>query len=391
MSAALYIHVPFCRHKCIYCDFYSTTDLFHIDKYVNAVLTEIDFWSTDDFFQQQQFSTLYFGGGTPSLLSPEHLSAILQHLFSAFDFFNDAEITLEANPGAILQEKLSAYRSAGVNRLTLGIQSFQDDELRFLTRIHSAQEAQAAFKAARQAGFDNIGVDLIFGLPGQTLETWEKNCRRALELEPEHISMYGLTFEEHTPLWRQLQKGHIQKCDEEVERDMFIRGIDALKHAGYEQYEISNFARPGYSSKHNQKYWDASPFLSLGPSAHSYNGEKRWWNVSDTNLYINKVKRNTLPIENEEILSAAEKKQEFVLLGLRRKGGVNLSEWQRLTNRTQHDILLVVEHMFGELDTIRGFEPSRRKRALTVNENHLCLTQQGLLLYNSICENICAL
>jgi oxygen-independent coproporphyrinogen-3 oxidase len=386
--ASLYIHIPFCRHKCIYCDFYSVTHLDQIEQFISALFREIDLWATDPFFQQQTFSTLYFGGGTPSLLSAQQIASIINKVYSAFSFEADAEVSIEANPGALLQKNLAAYRAAGVNRLTLGVQSFHDDELKFLTRIHSASDAENAFHAARQAGFDNIGIDLIFGLPGQTLESWENNCRKAVELHPEHMSMYGLTYEENTLLWRQLEQQVFQRCEEETERAMFIHGIEILRDGGYEQYEISNFAVPGYASRHNQSYWDATAFLSLGPSAHSFDGQKRWWNVSDLQRYIDRLTLNILPIESEEILSPAEKNEEFVLLGLRRKTGVNILEWEKMIRQERSTILATLVDMFGDIDSITGFEFSNQGALLSVKDNHLCLTQQGLLLYNSICENI---
>ncbi len=386
--AALYIHIPFCRHKCIYCDFYSTTQTNHINAYVTALLNEMELWADDPFYRQQQFSTLYFGGGTPSLLSPHQIETMLKKLFSTFQFIEDVEISLEANPGAVLELNLSGYRHAGVNRLTLGIQSFQNEELFFLTRIHSAEDAEAAFTAARHAGFDNIGIDLIFGLPGQTLESWEENCRKALAWAPEHISMYGLTYEENTPLWRQLQAGALQQCDDELERDMFLLGMTMLKGAGYEQYEISNFAMPGFSSRHNQQYWDGSPFLSLGPSAHSFDGEKRWWNVDDLHRYMDMLHQNKKPIAGSEKLTLDEQRDEFILLGLRRQSGIDLMAWQKLTHSPIADVLEKIAGTFSSLDSIAGFESSTQGCLLTLYQNHLCLTQQGVLLYNSVCDKL---
>ncbi len=390
MTAALYIHIPFCRHKCIYCDFYSLTNLEQIDNFVSALRTEIGWWAKDSFSCSLTFSTLYFGGGTPSLLTPQHMSILLNDLFVSFKFADTVEISMEANPGALFVQNLSEYRQVGINRLTLGVQSFRDDDLEFLTRIHSAQEAESAMKAARRAGFDNLGIDLIFGLPGQSLQSWQQSLHRAVDFAPEHISTYGLTYEENTPLWHKAEKGAFLKCEEELERQMFLTAIDVLQNSGYEQYEISNFAIPGFRSQHNQKYWDGSPFLSLGPSAHSFDGHRRWWNVRNLKAYLEIVPQRT-PIEDQEVLTPLEKSEEFIMLGLRRKEGLAGSDVKNLIGLSMSEIKHLLEDKIGGVDSVEGFAESLGDYLVTFHDGRIALTRQGLLVYNLMCENIFSL
>ncbi|MBN1481528.1 radical SAM family heme chaperone HemW [candidate division KSB1 bacterium] len=390
MAAGLYIHIPFCRSRCIYCDFYSTTRLARIEPFLAALHREIGL-SNDSFWHNQHFATLYLGGGTPSLLSPEHISTLLSVLFDTFTFDSNVEISMEANPGALFMQNVPGYKKAGVNRLTIGVQSFEDNELKFLQRIHSSADALAALRAARRAAFDSLGMDLIFGIPGQSLASWQHTLATAVRERPEHISLYGLTYEQSTPLWSRYERGEVSKCEEELEREMFLAGIGLLKEAGYEHYEISNFALPGFRSKHNQKYWDSSPFLGLGPSAHSFDGVKRWWNVDDLTVYTKILFDGERPIEDEEDLGLLERIEELVLLGLRRKEGMSLVEWEELTGVVAAQFIDLLQHRFGAVDRGEGFFFSPAANVLTHYKNRLCLTQQGLLLYNTICENIFSL
>lgn len=355
--------------------------------FLTALRREIDLRAKDTFVQNVRFATLYFGGGTPSLLSPERLSGLLSHLLQTFTWDRDIEMSLEANPGAVFKQNLSGYQRAGVNRLTIGIQSFDDNDLKFLQRIHSSADALAALRAARETGFDNLGIDLIFGIPGQTLSSWKKSLANALRERPEHISLYGLTFAENTPLWSQYQMGQVCKCEEELEREMLLTAISMLNDAGYEHYEISNFAQPGFRSKHNQKYWDSSRFLGLGPSAHSFDGVKRWWNFADLTAYTNALYKSELPVAGHELLTRKERLEELVLLGLRRKEGMSLLEWEQHTGMNAEKLIHLLRRRFGGVDGREGFLASPDDFLITRWQNRLCLTQQGILLYNSICEN----
>lgn len=335
------------------------------------------------------FSTLYFGGGTPSLLSPEEFTLIFNTIKTTFQLDSEPEISIEANPGTVLEKNLFAYKKAGINRLTLGVQSFYDGELKTLTRIHSSKEAVKAVHSARQAGFDNLGFDLIFGIPGQSLLSWRETLNKAVDFNPQHISMYGLTYEADTPLTRAAEKGEMIKCDEELERDMYLTGIEFLEKAGYEHYEISNFALPGARSQHNQKYWDGSAYLGVGPSAHSYDGGHRWWNAADVENYINTLTRDQLPVEKKEKLSENQKLEEVILLGLRRVEGLNLAEWKQ---KSKHDLLQQAEKILNLLGgvetTVPPFISSKTGKLLTIVNQSLCLTREGLLLYDTICEKL---
>lgn len=386
MTAALYLHIPFCRHKCIYCDFYSEIRTLLLSNFLPALEQEIDRWKQQTPFSELNFSTIYFGGGTPSLLHPAQVKRILAVLRQSFCFTSAPEISLEANPGTILAQNLRSYRNAGVNRLTLGVQSFVDDELRFLTRIHTSAEAADAFDRAREVGFDNIGLDLIFGIPGQTQNSWETSLGRAIELRPEHLSVYGLTYEQNTPLWHQLTDGKIHRCPEETEREFFLTASALLAKAGYEHYEISNYALPGRRSQHNQKYWDYSPYLGLGPSAHSFDGSSRWWNVRNIDEYMNSRAKGVSSIQASEEISLEKQAEEWLLLGLRRREGIDLTAWQAAFG---YDLWPIAESLAADLGGIDAIEPlcsSSSPALLTRCEARLGLTLQGILLYDSICE-----
>jgi oxygen-independent coproporphyrinogen-3 oxidase len=389
-DVALYIHYPFCQSKCGYCDFYSITSREFASRYLNALQKEIDFYQQDFAFAGHCLSTLYLGGGTPSLLGIAELRQLLSGIATGFAFDEDIEITCEANPGTLTAGQLTKYRKAGVNRLSLGVQSFIDQELKILERIHSAQGATNAIGQSREAGFDNLGLDLIFGIPYQSLTSWQVSLEKATEIRPQHISMYGLTIEKGTPLACAVQEGKLAKCDEEQEREMYLMGKEMLESAGYDHYEISNFALPGFRSRHNQKYWDGSPFLSLGPSAHSFDGEKRWWNVRDVNRYCNALEQNALPIDGSEILTNEQNRLELIMLGLRRREGMSFAKWQRLTGG---EFLFEKGDIIAELGGVdretKPFSSSAADRLLTVQDGRLSLTCQGLLLYDSVCARLC--
>ncbi len=388
-TCGLYIHVPFCRHKCNYCDFYSTTQMDLMPRYLAALLQEIDLLFNNPPSGGFDFSTLYLGGGTPSLLSPQHIETIFAKLAAHGSIHPQAEITLEANPGALDDEHLAAYRHAGINRLSLGIQSFIDCELAFLQRIHTAAEAKASFRAARQAGFDNISLDLIFALPGQSLSDWYCSLQQALELAPEHVSMYGLTIEEGTPLHRTLQQGLCKKIDEELEREMYLSGKETLEAAGYRHYEISNFARPGREAQHNQHYWDGSPYIGFGPAAHSFADGQRWWNVRDVNAYCRSLLQGAEAVAGRETLDLLQLKAEAVLLGLRRREGIDLAAWEkRFTESALERFSTTLEKVGGCDHETPPFQKSKSHRLFTHMNDHLGLTTQGILLYDYLCRQL---
>ncbi|MFH1851457.1 MAG: radical SAM family heme chaperone HemW [Candidatus Neomarinimicrobiota bacterium] len=315
-KAGIYIHIPFCLRKCGYCDFYSVAGQQElIPRFIKSLIREIDY--SQALAAETRFDTLFFGGGTPSLLEPHSLAAVLDALAEKFDLTAVTEISLEANPGTVTPEKLQAYRKLGINRLSLGIQSFDQDNLKFLHRIHSAADGLAAIAAARTAGFANISCDLIFGLPGQDWNLFRRDLETVCELEPEHLSCYSLTVEQGTDLYWQVFSDRIKLPGEEVVVEIYQRTREYLAERGYAKYEVSNYSRPGFECRHNLHYWNIEPYLGFGPSAHSFDGRRRWWNFSDLNLYLANMKSRLSPIKATEILTEPEITNERVGFGLR--------------------------------------------------------------------------
>lgn len=332
--AGLYLHIPFCERKCIYCNFYSIESMDARDRFLAALVREIDMRA--DRLEAEgeapaEYETVFFGGGTPSLLSPDELAAILERLRARFTIRADAEMTMECNPGALTREWLAGYRDLGVNRLSFGVQSFNDDELAFLSRIHTAAEAVESIGIARSV-FDNVSLDLIFALPGQTLERWRSNLSRGLDLGTEHISAYSLVFEEGTRLNVMRLSGEVTPAVDSLEADMYEETMAFLGGHGFAQYEVSNYARPGRECRHNVGYWERRSYISFGPSAHSYHrrsdGERRWANVSSLQAYLGDIDAGMLPVASSELLSSQLVLEESIFLGLR-SGGVILDEFRR--------------------------------------------------------------
>ena len=385
-TGALYIHFPFCKKKCSYCDFYSITTLALKQRFLDSLFREIQQYQEKPVFQAFPFSTLFLGGGTPSLLNGDEMKSLIHRMLSGFSTTDDLEVTCEANPGTLSPQLLFDFLQSGVNRLSIGVQSFDNRELKALTRIHTAEEAVASIKEAKKTGFNNISIDLIFGIPNQSLGSWKKNLEKAIDLGPQHISSYCLTIEPGTPLFEFIQQGALIKCDEELEREMFLMGKEMLESAGFEHYEISNYAIPGFQCHHNLKYWDESPYLSFGPSAHSFDGFKRWWNKADIEAYCKSLEKNELPIQETEILNNQQKKLELILLGLRRRTGIPLSLWKNLSDQAflkEADSILI---KLGGVDKkVKPFESSTSGKLLGLEHDHLFLTTDGLLVYDSIC------
>ncbi len=319
--AGLYIHVPFCRGKCPYCDFASVSDLSLIPAWLAALAREMRLYR--DF--APLFDTLYLGGGTPSLLAEEQLGALWESLQRHFTFSPDAEITLEANPDDLTPATLKNYQKLGINRLSLGVQSFDDRDLTFLGRRHQAFQAVQGISWAREAGFADVGLDLIYGLPGQTLEAWQGNLETALGFRPEHLSCYQLTLEAGTPMARWQAEGRFLTLSEEEEREFFLFTSAFLEEHGYLHYEISNFARgPENRSRQNRKYWSHSPYLGLGPGAHSFRDDQRWWNHRAVDHYCQVLSTEQAPVAGREVLTPEQRRLEALYLGVRTKEGVAL-------------------------------------------------------------------
>ncbi len=328
--AGLYLHVPFCEKRCLYCDFFFVVSG-ERGPYLRALGREIDTWA--DRLGAVSLSTVYFGGGTPSELTGGEVAAILGQIGDRFSLEPDAEITLEANPGSTDADRFAAYRAAGVNRLSLGVQSFDDDQLRRLGRVHTADEARRAVQLARSAGFDNLSLDLMFGLPGGSVEQLERSIGSALELEPEHLSAYNLTVESGTMLDRHVRRGQVVVPDDERCAAEFTHLIDRLGAASYRQYEVSNFARPGFESQHNSGYWRHEPCIAVGPAAHGLlpsgwaervfgpqpvgTERVRYWNSRHLTGYINSVERDGFAVADGETLGGRALAQERIFLGLR--------------------------------------------------------------------------
>ncbi|NPA36489.1 MAG: radical SAM family heme chaperone HemW [Chlorobi bacterium] len=316
--AGIYIHIPFCFKRCDYCDFYKTTNISLKNDFLKNLKREISLYN--EFVSSNEIETIYFGGGTPSVLKSEEVSDILKEI-RLKQKNNLKEITFELNPddGNLLY--LEKLRKSGINRLSIGIQSFDDKILSVLNRRHNSAQAKSVVENARKAGFDNISIDLMYGLPGMTEEKWSDTINQATELNVEHISAYHLTYEKGTIFHKKLEKGVFQEIGEDKSVRQFRLLIDKLKNAGFEHYEISNFAVPGKQSIHNSNYWNGVKYVGLGPSAHSFDGDKRWWNVADIRSYI-----EGKFIEKEEVLSDTDRYNELVMLKLRTKGGITTDE-----------------------------------------------------------------
>jgi oxygen-independent coproporphyrinogen-3 oxidase len=392
--AALYIHIPFCEKRCGYCDFYTVAHHeSEIPAYLKALETEIQLYSEHPTVKKLHFETLFFGGGTPSLLKADQIDLLIQTLLSNLNFSQRSEVTIEINPGTVDFEKLQSFRRIGINRLSLGIQSFQPHELKFLDRTHTVNEAITCFNDARKAGFDNVSIDLIFALPNQKLQTWQENLKQAVILAPDHISAYNLTFEDGTPLTSQLLNGKIKMCSEEMQRKMLRTTIEFLQFKGYHQYEISNFAKPGRESQHNQKYWDGSPYLGLGTSAHSFIDNQRFWNVSNLKKYLELLSQNKLPVEGKEAIGFEKASFEKVFLGLRQRRGLHLKSFESEMGISLFEKYLSPLSSFFScnlkdekliFDLTNGSR-HLKSRLLKIENGFLRLTTQGLLLCDSVC------
>ena len=324
-NAGLYIHIPFCEKKCPYCDFYSVTELALKPRFLKALIAEMELVSAEGL----SFDTLYIGGGTPSVYGYNDIGQIVTAILQNFDFRPDSQITIEVNPGTVSLEQLKGYREAGINRINFGVQSFYQKNLDFLGRIHTANEARNAITEAQRAGFKNIGLDLIFGLPDQTKPDWLADLKQAVEYDPTHLSCYMLTYEKGTPLYNGLKDGRVQPLAEDNVRALFETTIDFLEDHGYFQYEISNFARIGkdgepHVSRHNLKYWTLVPYIGLGPAAHSFVDPQRYWNVSCVGPYIEAIESGRLPVADREVLSEEQQMIETIYLGMRMTAGIDL-------------------------------------------------------------------
>ncbi|MGV8074232.1 MAG: radical SAM family heme chaperone HemW [Syntrophobacteraceae bacterium] len=367
----IYVHVPFCRKKCPYCDFYSIASLSLLPSWVDAVQKEASLYAE----RFSAFDSIYFGGGTPTLLDDRQLATLIDCLSHYFSFSNDVEVTIEANPDDITRAKLRTYRELGFNRISVGVQSFDDAELQFLGRRHTAKQTMEALSLIRECGFDNLGLDLIYGFNagvglsdyGARERSWAGTLQRALAFMPEHISCYQMTYAERTPFAKMAAEGKIRPLNEEAESSLFLFTSNLLQDAGYIHYEISNFAKdPDHASRHNQKYWSRAPYLGLGPAAHSYQERCRWWNVRSVREYCSLLSDGKLPIHDREYLSDEQLRLESLSLGFRTADGVDL------------DIVLEAP---GSEAALRELQQSELVR---VNAGKVIPTLKGFLVADSL-------
>jgi oxygen-independent coproporphyrinogen III oxidase len=370
--AGIYIHIPFCKQACYYCDFHFSTNLSASKEMFASLGREIEM--RKDYIDNP-VATIYLGGGTPSLAETADLALLIEKIRASFDLTHDVEITIEANPDDLSKPKLESLKAIGVNRLSIGIQSFDDTVLRMLNRAHDSSMATAAISSARKAGFDNISIDLIYSIPSQAPAQWEQNIIRALDLAPEHISAYSLTIEEKTVFGRWRAKGKIVPVAEDVSAEEFDILLSLLEKAGYEHYEISNFARPGCYSRHNSSYWKREKYLGIGPSAHSFNGSSRQFNISNNYEYIRAIARGETPA-SVEILSDEDQINDFLLTTLRTSWGTDL---EKLRNELKYDLMNMRQNYIHTLI---------QNRLAVVRNDHLILTREGKFVADKISSDL---
>ena len=337
-KSGIYIHFPFCNVKCGYCDFYSIVNRKEsIPDFIESIVKEIDLYFNSNYSNKLKFDTIFLGGGTPSLIEPHYIEKIFKALSNHIDFSIIKEITIEANPGEISKDYLNGFREIGINRISFGFQSLDDKLLKFLDRLHSSKQCIVAFEEARTAGFENINTDMIFNIPGQSLDILSKNLKSVIKLQPEHISSYSLTVEKGTMLYSNVTKGKVVMPDEELDYNMYEMTTSIMSNNRYTQYEASNYAKKSKECLHNLHYWNLDPYIAFGPSAHGYDGKKRWWNHRSLNLYLSILKKNKLPIKNSEILSTKNKFNEIIMNGLRTSKGINIEKLNKITTSINID------------------------------------------------------
>lgn len=370
--AGIYIHIPFCKSRCIYCGFYSTTLLDLRKKYINAVCREMELRKN---YIREPFSTIYLGGGTPSLLDEAELTKLFLYINNVYDVDRNAEITMECNPDDITPKFTNMLSHLPINRVSMGAQTFADSRLRLLHRRHNSDEVKHAVKLLREAGIKNISIDLMFGFPDESLSQWKEDISAALALNVEHISAYSLMYEEDTPLWKMLDTGKVKEIDEELSLTMFKELVCQLTDAGYEHYEISNFARPGYRSRHNSSYWHQVPYIGLGAAAHSFDLNSRQWNVADLKLYIEEINNGIIPIEREE-LDNDTTFNDIITTALRTSDGIDLNAMEtRLGKRYRNTLISAAgKHIEQGL--------------LEIRHDRLRLTAEGIFISDMVMSDL---
>ena len=371
--SGIYIHIPFCKQACNYCDFHFSTSLKNKDGFLIALKKEIELQK--DYLGKETISTIYFGGGTPSLLSEAELMSVFEMLHREFVIAPTAEITLEANPDDITKEKINELKHTPVNRLSMGIQSFFDEDLKLMNRANTSKEAETAVKLSQDKGFENITIDLIYGIPTLSNQNWKHNLNTTFDLDVKHISAYCLTVEPKTALAHQIKTGKISNVDEQQSSEHFEMMLEEMNTHGFTQYEISNFCKPGFHSKHNSSYWLKENYLGLGPSAHSFNGTSRQWNISNNPLYIQALLKGEMNFEKEE-LTSNQRYNEYVLTSLRTMWGSDLGYIEKVFG------IPYLTHCMAEA------RPYLESKKLLLKENKLFLSDQGKLFADKIASDL---
>ena len=371
--SGIYIHIPFCKRRCIYCDFFSTTQSEKKTTYVHALCQELEM--RKNYLEGEDIETIYLGGGTPSQLTHEELEEIFTYIYKVYRISPDAEITLEANPDDLTPEYVTMLRQLPINRISMGIQTFQEETLKLLHRRHTATQAIEAFRRCREAGFRNISIDLMYGLPGETLETWKEDLQQAIQLHPEHISAYHLIYEEDTTLWKLREQHQVEEADEDLSVSLFSTLINKLTEAGYQHYEISNFCLSGLHSRHNSSYWTGKKYLGCGPSAHSFNGISRQWNVASLDKYLKGIESGIPDYEVEE-LDLYTRYNDLVITSIRTCWGMSLSHLRTAFGEELYHYCL------------RMANPHIREGVLEIREDVLKLTPAGIFISDGIMSDL---
>lgn len=368
---SIYIHIPFCNKKCYYCDFVSYPNQFNrVEDYIHSLIMELSLYKDD--LKEYKIKTIFIGGGTPSAIDANYINKVLDYIYINFNTYEDMEITIELNPGTLTPDKIKTYKEAGINRVSIGLQTFDDSILKKLGRIHSGKDFYDSYSMLKKAGFENINVDLIFGLPDQTLASGFEDLKKVVQLGVKHISYYSLIIEDGTPMHRWYQEDKVNLLDEDSERKLYHDVKNYLKENDYGHYEISNFSLEGYKCKHNLVYWKIKPYLGIGTGSHSYLNGKRFWNTSNLIEYIDSLNKKILPIEEEEVINKEIEIAEFCIFGLRLVEGINKKEFRKRFNLDLNDIYKdsIIEH--------------KKSGLLIEDDNYLSLSERGRDLANIV-------
>ena len=367
--AGIYIHIPFCAVKCMYCDFYSITEREEsIPRFFNALNKEIENCTIDS--NDWQFDTVFIGGGTPSIIEPSFLESIIKSLDNKYDLSGIKEFTIEANPGEAPKQRLKDYHSIGINRLSIGVQSLEPSLLKFLTRIHTKEQFFETYDSARSVGFENINCDLIYSIPGQSWEIWERDLNNIIDLNPEHISAYTLTMEKGTGLFQMVKNGQIQMPNDSETGGWFTQTHELLNSNGFRTYEVSNFSRKNMECQHNIHYWRIHPYLAFGPSAHGFDGSKRWNNARSLDQYIQQIESERSPISLSETLTERDNLNEYIGFGLRMSAGIDINKFHGTSKSEFKNKYSLVKLKWGKY--------------FNENQNNISLTQKGMLFSDLI-------